>query len=439
MPEGVARPSTIDELIELLREANAGGVCVTPAGAQTGYVASAITDNGVVLSLRKLDAVLDIDTGRRIARVQPGALLGDVKRAVAREGLLFAPDPTSEDECTVGGAIAANASGARSLKYGATRRHINALSVVLADGTRMELRRPRVEKNTAGFFPAQDLIDWFIGSEGTLGVIVEAELSLIPLPESVVGLGFPFRSLRDAVRFVSMARESRDVAPRCLELLDGAAFVIARDFAGQQAWAPQAHAFVYAEEEASGEPGLPVDEWLSLAERSGSMTDDARVFDSEPLLREARLMRHAVPSTLNQRAAAFWKDGGRKVSTDWAVPYPRLADAIEMSNAAADAHGIDRPVTFGHAGNGHPHQNYLARDSADLERIDVALEATLREVIAMGGTVSAEHGIGKLKKRWLSLQATPMQRRLMSGMKRMLDPGLILSPGNVVDMDQAAG
>ena len=437
IPEGVARPSSAAEVAELLREASADRVCVTPAGAQTSYVASSITDDGLIMSLRGMNAILDIDTKRCTARVQPGAMLGDVKRAIASEGLLFAPDPTSEDECTLGGAIAANASGARSLKYGATRRHIVALKVVLANGDCIELRRSGVEKNTAGFFPTQDLIDWFIGSEGTLGVVVEAELSLLPLPHAVTGFGFPFSTLRDAVEFVAKARESRAVMPRCLELLDGAAFAIARGSAGHESWAKDAKAFVYAEEESVGASEVSVDAWLSVAEAAGALTDDARVFDSDSLLREARMMRHAVPSTLNQRASAFWRSGGRKVSTDWAVPYRRLADAIEASNAAADAHGVARPVTFGHAGNGHPHQNYLAENGQQLERIDKALEDTLRQVVAMGGTVSAEHGIGKLKKRWLSLQLTPMQRRLMAGMKRLLDPQLILSPGNVVDVERA--
>ena len=432
IPAGVARPSSADEVAAVLREASAAGERVTPAGAQTSYVASSITDDGILMSLRGMDAVVDIDPVRRVARVQPGALLGDVKRRVAAEGLMFAPDPTSEDECTLGGAIAANASGARSLKYGATRRHIRALTVVLASGERIELRRSAVEKNTAGFFPTQDMIDWFIGSEGTLGVVVEAELSLLPQPESVTGLGFPFPTLAEALEFIAQARESRRVAPRCLEILDAAAFAIARDFTGQHSWATGAQAFVYAEEE-SAAGGDDVDRWLSLAESCGATVDDARVFDSTALLREARLMRHAVPSTMNQRAAAFWKDGGRKVSTDWAVPYRRLGEALDRSNVAADAAGVSRPVTFGHGGNGHPHQNYLARDADDLARVDVALEATLRDVLSMGGTVSAEHGIGKLKKKWLAMQVTPAQRAVMMSVKRLFDPKAVLSPGNVID------
>jgi glycolate oxidase len=385
-----------------------------------------------------MDAVLDIDRQRRRARVQPGALLGDVKRAVAQEGLLFAPDPTSEDECTLGGAIAANASGARSLKYGATRRHISALSVVLASGQRVELRRTAAEKNTAGLFPTQDLIDWFIGSEGTLGVVVEAELSLLPLPDAVMGLGFPFPTLQHALEFVALARESALVSPRCLELLDGSAFGIAREFTGQQTWAPAAQGFVYTEQECLASDAS-LDAWLSLAESCGADTTDVRVFDSEALLREARLMRHAVPSTLNQRAAQFWKDGGRKVSTDWAVPYRRLARMIEVSNAAADQCGVARPVTFGHAGNGHPHQNYLARNAEELIRIDAALESTLKEVVALGGTIAAEHGVGKLKKRWLGLQLTPLQREMMIGIKRLLDPTFTLAPGNVIDVGPRSG
>jgi FAD/FMN-containing dehydrogenase len=388
----------------------------------------------VLLSLRALDRILDFDPIARTMRVQPGALVGDIKRLAAQEGLLFAPDPTSEEECTVGGAIACNASGARTFKYGATRSHITGLLVVLANGDVTELRRSQLEKNTVGYAFAHDPIDWFIGSEGTLGVILEAELSLLPLPPSVVGIAIPFMSEGDALAFVVAARESLAVTPRCIEYFDGLALGIARTADDQRDWAEDATAMVYVEQEltdADDALDVALEGWLTLAEQSRAH-EALRVFASESELRQVRRMRHAVPATMNERGARARANGGRKVSTDWAVPYRRLRDAITRARGIAEEHGVEQAVIYGHAGNGHPHQNFLARSSDELRKIEDVVEHTLREVVAMGGTVAAEHGIGKIKRKWLSLQMTPLQIAMMSAVKRELDPQGILSPGNIL-------
>jgi glycolate oxidase len=217
VPEQVARPDSVEEVSELLRRATADRTPVTCAGAQTSTTAASITDKGVLLSLRSVDRIWEVDEKARTIRAEPGALVGEIKKTAAAAGLLFAPDPTSEEESTIGGAIACNASGARTFKYGATRRHVQGLKVVMASGELMEFRRTNLEKNTVGYAFAHDPIDWFIGSEGTLGIIVEAELALLPLPGRVVGLAVFFAVEEDALKFVVAARESRSVAPRCIE------------------------------------------------------------------------------------------------------------------------------------------------------------------------------------------------------------------------------
>ncbi len=143
-------------------------------------------------------------------------------------------------------------------------------------------------------------------------------------------------------------------------------------------------------------------------------------------------MRHAVPATINERGARRRVHGGRKVSTDWAVPYRRLGEALAGARRIAEAHGVAPAVTFGHAGNGHPHQNFVAHDADELRRVEAVVEETLRLVLSLGGTVSAEHGIGKLKRRWLPLQLSPLQIGAMRAIKRELDPAGILAPGNVL-------
>lgn len=430
MPDSVARPESQEEVVTILKAATAARSAITPAGAQSSTTGASVTDSGILLSMRGMGRILDIDTAGRAMRVEAGALLGDLKRAAASEGLLFAPDPTSEEESTIGGAIACNASGARSLKYGATRTHIAALKVALVSGEIVELRRSRLEKNTVGYAFAQDAMDWFIGSEGTLGVVLEAELALLPLPKDVIGIAFPFTDEGLAIQFVVAARQSPTVNARCLEYLDDLALAIARTADDQPGWASHASVMVYVEEEADDSEDV-LERWLGIAERFDA-ADDARVFQGEARLRHARKMRHQVPATMNERGGRYRDTGGRKVSTDWAVPYTRLGEMLDITRTIAAKAGVGQAVTYGHAGNGHPHQNFLARDASELAVIEKVIEETLQSVVVMGGTVAAEHGIGKLKRKWLGLQMSPIQTGVMRAVKRELDPYNLLAPGNIL-------
>jgi FAD/FMN-containing dehydrogenase len=434
VPESVARPTSEAQVVHVLRSAHAAWLPVTPAGGQTSTTGASITDRGMLLSLRGLTDVGDVDRERLTIRVQAGVLVGDLKRRLAAEELLFSPDPTSEDDVTIGGAIACNASGARSLLYGPTRPHVVSLRVALADGSVHELHRTRLEKNTVGYAPVHDPIDWFIGSEGTLGVILEAELSLRPLPPNVTGLAVPFPGENEALDFIIAARTSPAVSPRCLEYFDSLALDVARTAEDAAGWAEGAGALVYLEQAAAAGSDVPLDEWLGLAERHGAAENDIVVYESPSALRDARRLRHRVPTTMIERGNRYRPAGGRRVSTDWAVPYRRLKDAIRESRRLAEKAGIGQPVVYGHAGNGHPHQNFIARDAAELARMEAVVEATLRHVIALGGTVAAEHGTGKIKRRWLPLQLTPMQLGMMGAIKRELDPRGLLAPGNLFEL-----
>ncbi len=433
LPDAVARPTSRAQVIEVIREAAAERTAITPAAGMSSMTAGPICDHGTILSVRGLSRILDLDRELMTVRVEPGIGVADLKRQLAAEGLLFAPDPTSEEEAALGGAIACNASGARSLRYGATRRHVAGLTVVLASGEVLELHRSRVEKNTVGYAAVQDPVDWFIGSEGTLGLVVEAELSLLPLPERVTGLGFPFPSQAAALAFVRAARAAMDagrIHPRCLEFLDARALEIVRAEEGGTGWLGEA--FVYTEEEHRGDTELDFDAWLELAEANGAMTDDVLVFDDDAKIRTARLVRHAVPVTMLERGNAFSADGGRRIATDWAVPYLLLERALGIAREAAERHGVALPTVYGHSGNGHPHQDYVARNHAEVETVERVVWETLEQIIAMGGTVAAEHGIGKLKRQWLPLQLSPAQRAVMAGIKHALDPDGLMAPGNIV-------
>ena len=425
-PDAVARPTTAEEAAEVLRQATAARTPVTTAGGQTSTTGASISDHGIILSLRGLDRILALDPAAGLVRVEAGALVGDVKRACAAAGRLLPLDPTSEDECTVGGAVACNATGARSLLYGDTRRHVRGLEVLLADGSPHTFRRPRLEKNAVGYHFVQDPVDWFVGSEGTLGVVTAVEFALAPLPAQVTGLAVPFDTEQDALGFVAAARESGSLAPRCLEYFDHQALEIVRAHEGGAGWTGRALVYTEAAGERFDEAG-----WLALAEASGARSDDILLFQGEQALKDARRLRHSIPATMNERSARARMTGGRKVSTDWAVPYRELGAVLDFTRRTADARGVEHPVVFGHAGNGHPHQNWIATDPADLARAEGVVEETLREVLRHGGTVAAEHGIGKIKSRWASLQLSPLQLGAMRALKRELDPLGLLAPGNI--------
>jgi FAD/FMN-containing dehydrogenase len=431
LPDLVARPESIDDVIELMRRAASDRIPVTCAGAQTSTTGASITDTGMLLSLRSLDRISAPDEKARTIKVEPGALVGQIKRTAAAAGLLFAPDPTSEEESTIGGAIACNASGARTFKYGATRRHVRALKVVMASGELLEFRRSDLEKNTVGYAFAHDPIDWFIGSEGTLGIIVEAELSLLPLPRHVIGLAVLFRAEREALNFVIATRESSMLSARCIEYFDERAIGIARSTVSAGVLPSDATAMVYVEEEINDDLDLTLGRWLELIEAVAADFEPL-VFDGEARLREARKIRHSIPTAMNERGSKYRNSGGRKVSTDWAVPYRKLPEAIQTARSLVKGLGIEEPVIYGHAGNGHPHQNFIARDAHELTTIEGAVEETLKRVLALGGTVAAEHGIGKIKRRWLPLQMNSLQISMMTAVKRELDPNGILAPGNIL-------
>ncbi|MBA4072204.1 MAG: hypothetical protein C0497_10270 [Gemmatimonas sp.] len=430
VPEAVARPESAAEVHALMRMAAADGACVTTAGAQTSTTGASVAECGWLLSTRAMARILDIDPVQRTVRVEPGVLIGDLQRACAPEGLFFAPDPTSEEECTVGGAIACNASGPRTLAYGPTRRHVRSLTAVLADGSDFHAHRSTVEKNTVGYQMAHDPVDWFVGSEGTLGIVTEADLVLLPIPPRVLGLGVPFPDEARALAFIVAARQTPAVAPRCLEYFDAESFAIARTAMDDSSWAPRAGAMVYTED--AGDGDAPLDDWLALAEQFGANAGDVRAFDGEQALREARRLRHALPAAMHERTAPFLPHGGRRVSTDWAVPYPLAAPALAEARRIADAHRLPPAVTYGHLGNGHPHQNFVAQHPGDVARIEQAIAETLHAIIAMGGTVAAEHGIGKIKSKWLALQAGPRQVAMMRALKQEFDPGHRLAPGNIL-------
>ncbi|MCK4302872.1 MAG: FAD-binding oxidoreductase [Candidatus Eisenbacteria sp.] len=434
-PEAVARPESEQEVSDILRLCSDRGMGVTPQGLRSSTTGASVPARGIALSLERMNRVLEIDPERQIAVAEPGVVTAEFKRRVGEAGLFFPPDPTSEEECTLGGNVACNASGSRTYRYGPTRDYVRALRVVMADGTAIDVRRIGANKNAAGYFGFQNPIDLWIGSEGTLGVVTQVELDLRPHPPGSFGALAFFSDWRQAIRFVMAADASRrrgELEPRCLEFFDRHALEIIRPEAGGLRIADGAGAAIFFEEEVAPEDAAgAMERWHRAIEAAGGLADETVIAQSQAEQSELRRLRHAVPSRMNERGASAVEKGGRRVSTDFAVPLVNLPVVMEDAYRIMEELFDGFTVAYGHVGNGHPHFNLLAEDRWVLEQAEVAARQMARRAIALGGTLAAEHGIGKLK--------VPFYRELypdwlysgMRALKQTLDPKGILSPGNL--------
>ena len=434
-PEGVARPESEAELREIVLQAGARGEALTPQGLRSSTTGASVAEHGVALSLERMTRIIDIDPARGAARADAGVNLGELKRALRAQGLFYPPDPTSENECTLGGTVACNASGSRTYRYGPTRPWIEALRVVLADGSAHELRRSRTNKNATGYFGFQDAIDLWIGAEGTLGVVTEVELRCLPAPPGDWSALAFFPSWREAVSFVLAVdgeRRAGKLAPRCLELFDAVSLSVVAPEASAFRVPANAGAAIEFEEEC--EPGRELDHfdaWYAAIEAFGGLAEDTIVARSEAEKLELRKLRHAIPAGMNERGAHAVRQGGRKVSTDYAVPLAALPVLMEDSfRIAAELFG-GLTTGYGHVGNGHPHFNLLAEDPEQLEHAMRAARAMTVRALELGGTLSAEHGIGKLKRGLFAELYPSWLVDAMRSVKRSLDPKGLFAPGNL--------
>ncbi len=422
-------PADEEALSAALREAQSQGAAVTIAGAGTGLTGARVPQGGWVISLEKFTR-LEVHSGYAIAGA--GAVLSDVHAAAARSGQFYPPDPT-ETSASIGGTIATNASGSRSFRYGATRRWVERLRVAFADGTVREFGRgeaidfdpgaiplPEVTKNTAGYLltPGMDWIDLFAGSEGTLGVITEARLKLLPAPAAILG-GVIFFSGDDAA--IDAVEQWRDAAPaRMLEYFDGASLRLLRSRFPEIP--EKAQAAILFEQELTGEDDPEVDAWADRVDAAHALADDSWFALSAADRERFRRFRHSLPELVNETVR---RQGSLKMGSDFGVPLTRNREMLAFYKQRLEAEYPGRYVIFGHIGDAHVHVNVLSGDAAPL------LEEFARQAVALGGTVSAEHGLGKRKAGYLRLQYAAQEIEKMRAVKRRLDPAGILGRGTL--------
>ena len=432
VPPAVARPESEGEVVEIVRRCADRGIPITAQGLRSSTTGASVAAAGIVLSLERMDRLIDIDRAGRFAIVEPGLVTSDFKQHVEAAGLFYPPDPTSEEESTLGGNVACNASGSRTYRYGPTRAYVRALRVVMADGSVTEVRRCEANKNAAGYYGLQNPIDPWIGSEGTLGIITSIELQLLQAPPGFFGALAFFPDWPAAIRFVQVADGDRRLQPRCLEFFDGAALELLQPVAGGLHIPAQARAAIFFEEEADP-AGLSdaLAKWLQAIDGAGGLSDETLIAQNGKEQRALRKLRHHIPSTMNERGLEAVAHGGRRVSTDFAVPLAALPRMMTVAYdiIAADFGGYS--ICYGHVGNGHPHFNLLAENPEDLRKGLAVAHRMVAEALALGGTLSAEHGIGKIKAPLFRALYPEWLLRGMLGIKRALDPNDLLAPGNI--------
>jgi glycolate oxidase len=417
-PLGVAFPRSTADVQAIVRLASQHRVPLVPRGAGSGLSGGAIAvEGGLTVVLTGMDSILEIDVENLCAVVQPGVINADLGRAAAGQALFYAPDPASFEWCTIGGNLAENSGGLRCVKYGVTRDAVLGLEVVLADGAVIRTGGKNV-KDVLGY----DLSHLFIGSEGTLGIITEVTLRLLPLPPPKLTLLAFFASVRQAGEAVAdITRQG--VIPVTLELMDG--FTIrAVDAALRLGLDSDAGAMLMVESDAGGEAAAAeLDRVAQACQRAGA-TSVTRAQDPQEAdwLREARRKAHW---SLEQAGVARMDDVGVPRSH-----VPQMLAAIERVAAAHDM----RIGVFGHAGDGNLHPTYVMDrdDPRAAARIDAARSDIYAAALALGGTVSGEHGTGVAKLAYLEAQRGPDAVRVMRAVKHALDPLGILNPGKVL-------
>ena len=488
----VVFPESAEEVASVLAEATRAGVPVTVAGAGTGVVGGRVPFGGVVLATERLNRIGEIvkdGEGGGRGTAGAGVVLADFRRAVEARGLLYPPDPT-EWSCFLGGTVATNASGARTFKYGPTRAYVRRLKLALATGDVLDLRRgriradsrgrlrvplgggreidaqlpsyrmPRTTKHAAGYFvePGVDLIDLFVGSEGTLGVVTEVEVALLAKPENFLAGVVFFESEDNLLAFVREARE-RSLRTRAEQVRTGQTVVYPDRGSpeSEEEWPStigiDARALEYFDAESlkflrPHYPDIPASAqgavffeqeiteeteadylaaWYVTLESHRALTDQSWYAVAERDQERLREFRHALPVLVNEWLA---RRGQRKVSTDMAVPTGEFAGMLDFYREELNSCGL-RHVIFGHIGDGHVHVNILPRDEAEAARAREAYMRFVRRAVALGGTVSAEHGVGKLKRDYLRELYGDEHLREMARLKRAFDPACVLGRGNM--------
>ncbi|MFA6170820.1 MAG: FAD-binding oxidoreductase [Candidatus Margulisiibacteriota bacterium] len=440
--EGLYLPSDEKEAREVLLESAANKTPLTFSAAQTGTTGGCIPFGGNILSVQKLTKIIEIDPVKKTALIQSGVTLEELAKACAPYGLFYALDPT-EKSATVGGNVNTNASGGRSYRFGSTRDHTVGLKVILTNGEKLELKRgqgpasgltlptynmPRL-KNAAGYYarPGMELIDLFIGQEGTLGFISEIEVKLLPIMKETFELVAFFKTEAQAIGFVEAAKKLRDQSINFFEYFDPNTLqMLGRSYPHIPR---EREAAVYIEQELTERNSNYLEEWEKLLSAYDSSLEEAWIGSDAKQQALLRQFRHAIPEHINE---LFKEHHLTKMATDIAVPEDKFREMFNYYNNQLKALSCKLfYIKFGHIGDNHLHVNLLPKNEAEMVRAKELVRLFVRKAVELGGTVSAEHGIGKIKYEYLKVMYGAKGIEEMRRVKAHFDPAGILDRGNI--------
>ena len=418
LPAAVVLAESVDDVQATVKACAARNVPLVPRGAGTGVSGGAHASEGcVVLGLERMNRILELNADDETAVVEPGVINADLNDAAAAHGLMFAPDPASFRISTVGGNVATNAGGLRCAKYGVTRDSVLALDVVLADGSLLHTGH-QTFKGVAGY----DLTGLFVGSEGTLGIVVAATVRLKYLPREVHTIAAFYPDFRQAAAGVLAVGKAR-VQPAIMELLDGGSLAQLDELHGSDL-ASRGASLLLVQTDGFG-AAAEADVVREVLAAGGAVVTTEASAEAEQLVELRR----------NSRGVEV--DDQYRVGEDVAVPRSRLVDYVAALEALAEAHDV-RLKVVAHAGDGNLHPTFWIDrvndevDAGAMLRLNTALDASIVAALEMGGTITGEHGVGQYKLRWLGLEQPEPLRELQRRIKNLFDPAGILNPGKAI-------
>lgn len=463
--EAVYFPENVNDIVSAIKDANTNKTKVTIAGNGTGLTGARVPQNGIVIATDKLNKILEINQKDFYAVIEPAVLLSDFQKEIKQQNLFYPPDPT-ETNCYIGGTVATNASGAKTFKYGPTRDYVIGLQVVLPDGEVIDLERGKQKatgydltlttqtgktitfqipdytfpavKNASGYFVKKnmDAIDLFIGSEGTLGIITKIKLKLLPQPEDTISCVLFFDDETTALNFLEEARDisyqnkkdniNDNINALALEFFDERALkFLAKDFS---AIPENAQAAIWFEQESTSDSfDTILEAWNVLMQTHNVNEETAWFAFSDADKEKIKDFRHAISWKVNEYVA---RNNFRKLGTDVAVPDKVFREFYFTLQNWAKQSNIDF-VSYGHFGNSHIHLNFLPKNDEEFTTGKKLYKQICEEAVRLGGTISAEHGIGKAKRDYLLMMYGETSIRKMAALKKSLDPNLILGIGNI--------
>jgi len=420
-PDAVVHAGSAEEIAEIVRLANRTPFYVIPRGAGTGLTGGARPiRGGVVISTQRMNRILRIDADNLQAVVQPGVVTDQLDKQARAQGLFYAPDPQSMATCSIGGNLAENAGGPHAVKYGVTRQSVLALQAVLPEGQLVRLGA-RTLKSVAGY----DLLSLLLGSEGTLGVITEATLRLLPLPEARRTLLASFAEVEEAAAAVG-ATFRAGVLPAAIEFMDGNAIRCVEDYEGSS--------LTGLVREAGAVLIIELDGGAGDVERTGAIVERVMREGKAKGVKLAKTEEEAEGLWSARRAVgpALAKIAPLKVNEDIVVPLSGLPRAVAGIHSIGAEQDIKCAI-FGHAGDGNLHVNFLAdpQNSDEVRRVERAVDEMFALVISLGGSITGEHGVGTTKQKYLSLELSEESMDAMRAIKAALDPRGIMNPAKI--------